>query len=93
MFQNFPAFIFFNGFNNGMAHSTNIPRPRMQINFKSNRSPIIMDEPEKALPGGLKLKKKINRINVIKARKIPITERIQPANLGPRFNSDIEIFI
>jgi hypothetical protein len=50
---------------------------------------MIMDEPEKAFPGGSKRKKNTSRINVIKIKKTITTDKIHLGNLGIRLKKTI----
>jgi len=54
----------------------------IQVNFKSKRRPMIMEEPEKAFPGGSKRKKNTRRARVIKIKKTNTTDNIHLGNLG-----------
>ena len=73
----------------GILQSTKIVTARMQINFKSKRSPMIIADPENAFPGGSKRKKKTSRINVIIVKKIITTDKIHLGNLGIRLKKTI----
>ncbi len=82
IFQNFFACILLKGFKQGIADKSIMVNPIMHTIRASYLKPRKNAGNEKPLPGGLNLKKMMNRETVITSKKIKTTENIQRKSFG-----------